>query len=79
VGIVKAVHEFEAERDEEGNEQHKERHIGGDRRASRVQVSVKTVRDVKQTAGENAGEQDHGQRIETLVELGPMCRLERSG
>ena len=48
-------------------------------RAGRIEVRVKTVDDVKQPAGENAGEQDDGQRIETLIERGPMCRLDRSG
>ena len=66
-GVVEPVDELEAERDRQADEQKDERHIGRDLGAGRIDVGEEAVGDVKQSAGENADEQDNGQRIETLV------------
>ena len=70
-GVVEAVDEFEAERDQQCHEQQDIGQVGGDPHAGRVDVGVDAVGDVQQSGGEDAEEQDHGQRIEPLVEVRP--------
>ena len=76
-GVVEAVDEFEAERDQQRHEQQNIGQVGGDPHAGRVDVGVDAVGDVQQPGGEDAEEQDHGQRIEPLVEVWPRVRLDR--
>jgi hypothetical protein len=78
-GVVKAVDELEAERDQQRDEQQDVGQVGRHPRAGRVDVDIDAVGDEQQARGENAEEQDHRQRIEALVEIGPRGRLDRRG
>ncbi len=75
-GVVETVDEFEAERDQERHEQQDVGQEGGDPHAGGVDVGVDAVGDEQQSGGEDAEEQDHGQRIETLVQVRPGGRLD---
>ena len=74
---MEAVDELEAERDQQRDEQQDEGQVGRDLGAGRVDVGIDAVGDEQQPGGENAEEEDHRQRIETLVEIGPRSRLDR--
>ena len=70
-GVVEAVDELEAERDQKRDEQQDVGQVSRDPGAGRVDVGIDAVGDEQQSCGENAEEQDHRQRVETLVEIGP--------
>ena len=76
-GVVETVDEFEAERDQERHEQQDVGQVGGDPHAGCVDVDVDAVGDVQQSGGEDAEEQDHGQRVKPLVEVRPRGWLDR--
>ncbi len=76
-GIVEAVDEFKAERDQERHQQQQIGQVGRHLDAGRVDVGIDAVGDKQQPGGENAEEHDQGQGIEALVEIGPGCRLDR--
>ena len=77
---MEAVDELEAERNEQGDEEQDIGYEGRDLRAGRIDIFVQTIGDEQQPAGQDAAEQDHGQRIEALVEVGAFhCRLDRAG
>ena len=69
-GVVEAVDELEAERDQQRDEQQEIGQVGRDLGAGRVDVGIEAVGDEQQSAGEDAEEQDHRQRVEALVEIG---------
>ncbi len=76
---MEAVDELEAERDEQGNEQQEEGHVRSYRSTGRSYVDVQAVGDEQQSGRQNPTEQDHGQRIEAFVEIGPLhCGLDRA-
>jgi hypothetical protein len=76
---VEAVREFEAERDQQGDEQQDKWHVGCHRGVGRIDIDVQAVGDEQQSTGQNPTKQDHGQRIEAFVEIGPPhCGLNRA-
>jgi hypothetical protein len=76
-GIVEAVHELESERDEQCHEQQHIGQVGRQLCAGGLNVVVQAVGDEQQSGRENPGEQDHGQRVESFIEIGPLRRLDR--
>ncbi|MGY3411573.1 hypothetical protein ACVWZV_007686 [Bradyrhizobium sp. GM5.1] len=78
-GVVEAVDEFEAERDQQRDKQEDVGQIARDPRAGRIDIRIDAVGHIEQARGEDAEEQDHRQRIEALVEIWPRGRLDRRG
>src|SRR3954454_5492891 len=78
-GVVEAVDEFEAERDQEGDDKEDIGQVARDPRAGRIDIRIDAVGHIEQARGEDAEEQDQCQRIEALVEIWPRSRLDRRG
>ncbi|MGY4361614.1 hypothetical protein ACVW0J_008107 [Bradyrhizobium sp. i1.7.7] len=76
-GVVEAVDEFEAERDQQRDEQEDVGQEGRHLRAGRVDVDIDAVGNEQQACGKDAEEQDHRERVKTLVEIWPGSRLDR--
>jgi hypothetical protein len=65
--VVEAVHELEAQRDQQGNKQHQEWQVG--RGAACLDVGIDAVGDVEQPGRHHPHEEDQRQRVEALVEV----------
>ena len=74
-GIVETVDELKTERNQQGDKQEKIRQICRDLCSGSIDVDIDAVRHEQQTSSENAEEDDHGERIEALVEIGLGSRL----
>ena len=68
---MEAVDELEAERDQQRDEEQQERQVTGDLGAGGIDVGIDAVGDEQDAGGNDAQEEDPGQRIEALVEIGP--------
>ena len=76
-GIVKAVDEFEAQRNQQRHHQEQVGQIIRYFGASGINVGINAVGDKQQSGSQDAEENDHRQRVETLVEIGSCRRLDR--
>jgi hypothetical protein len=68
-GIVEAVDEFEAERDQERDEEEQERQVVGDLRAGRVDVGIDAVGNEQQDGRNDAAENNAGYRVDGAAEV----------
>jgi hypothetical protein len=68
-GVVEAVDELEAERDQKGDEQKKIWQVGRRPHAGRVDVRVQAIRHEQDAGAEESEKQDQCQRIWGGVEL----------
>jgi hypothetical protein len=77
---MKTVDEFEAQRDQERDKEQEKRQVTFNFRAGGIDIGIDAVGHEQDGGGDHAQEQDSGQRIEALVEIGPTpCRLDRAG
>src|SRR3954471_8007269 len=66
---MKAIDEFETERDQQSDEKQQERQKSRGSRAAGVNIRIEAVRHVQQAAREQQQEDDGGARIKRAVEL----------
>lgn len=71
---MEAVHELEAQRDEQGDEQQRVRQEGGEFRAGGVDVGIDAVDDVEEPRRRQAEEDDERERLEPLSRSGRELR-----
>ena len=79
-GIVKAVDEFEGERNQECDEEQKVRQIGRHLGAGRVDVDIDAVGDEQQRGGHHSHVDDTRQRMKAALEVWSLsnCGLDRT-
>ena len=68
-GVMEAIDELEAERDQQSDEQQKIRQVGRRLHAGRSDVHVQAIRHEQHAGGEHTEEQDQCKRIGRSVEL----------
>ena len=77
-GVVEAVDEFEAERDQQRHAQEQKGQPRRDRRAGRFDVLMETIGRVEQAAREQRQEYKRGNRTGFVIELGFIAWRARS-
>jgi len=63
--------------DQKHNEQENIGHVGRDLGAGGFDIRIDAVGNEQQAGGKDTEEQDHGQRSEAFIEIGPGGRLNR--
>jgi hypothetical protein len=70
-GIVEPIDELETERNQQRHHQQQIRQIARDLGAGGVDIGINAVGHEQKPGGDDPKKDDHRQRVETLIEIGP--------